>query len=581
MLLQTTVTTPFAIEHITFFMKYFIFLMVLFFATVSNAQKELPTDYFSDPLDIPMILSGSFGELRSNHFHSGLDIKTQQKEGFPVFAPADGYVKRIKVAHYGYGKALYIQHPNGYTTVYAHLQRYAGAIQKYVKDKQYAKESYEFEDFPKNTYLPVKKGEIIGYTGNSGSSGGPHLHFEIRDPGSRPMNPMLFGIEIPDTKIPLVNTVFAYPSSEGAHVNKNANRTKLRLIKQKDGSYKAEKISACGTIGFGVSTYDQQNGASNKNGVYSIETHYNGTQKFEVLFEKFSFAETRYLNRFIDYGYFKKNKSRVQKLFREENNPLSIIKQEDQSGYVTIEDGFSGDYTITITDYKGNTMRIVVPIEGKYEENPKPKNIEETEHYIYANEGTAITKGKFNIYIPAESLYENTYLDIETSGDTLQFHEDVVPIHKNITVSVDASNYTKEDLSTLFIARLNRRGEPRYNNTSRKGSKLTTRTRSFGQYALVSDTTAPTIKAVNFQDGKWISNNKTLKIRIDDDLSGIAKYRATVNGKYIVTEYNYKTDVLTYDFDDGIVTDSENNLKVIVVDNVGNSTTFEATFFRK
>ena len=200
---------------------------------------------------------------------------------------------------------------------------------------------------------------------------------------------------------------------------------------------------------------------------------------------------------------------------------------------------------------------------------------------MYANEGTSIKKGKFNIYIPSGSLYENVYLDIEASGDTLQFHEDVVPVHKNITISVDASNYNKEDLSKLFIARLSSRGTPYYNNTSRSGSKLTTRTRTFGTYTLATDTTPPKVGPVNFSDGKWVSKNKTLKIRIDDDLSGIANYRATVNGKYILTEYEHKTDVLTYDFDDGIVTDTENNLKLIVVDNVGNSTTFEATFFRK
>ena len=304
-------------------------------------------------------------------------------------------------------------------------------------------------------------------------------------------------------------------------------------------------------------------------------------EKYEILFEKFSFAETRFLNRFIDYGYFKTNKSRVQKLFREANNPLSIIKKEDESGYVSVEDGFSSDYIIEVTDYKGNSIKIVIPIEGKIDENPTPKNTQKTEHYVYAKEGTSIKKGKWNIYIPSESIYENAYLDIEASGDTLQFHEDVLPIHKNVTVSVDASNYKKEDLSKLFIARLSKKGSPIHSNTSVNGNKLTTRTRTFGTYTLVSDTTAPTVKAVNFAEGKWISKNKTLKMRIDDDLSGISTYRATVNGKYILTEYNYKTDVLTYDFDDGIVKDTENNLKLIVVDNVGNSTTFEATFFRK
>ncbi|NND87707.1 MAG: M23 family metallopeptidase, partial [Flavobacteriaceae bacterium] len=191
-------------------MKHLL-LLFIFIGTVGFAQSNLPTDYFSDPLEIPMILSGSFGELRSNHFHSGLDIKTQQREGIPVYAPADGYVSRIKVQHYGYGKALYLKHPNGYSTVYAHLSKYAGDIQEYVKDKQYANEKYELELYPDASILPVKKGEIIGYTGNSGSSGGPHLHYEIRDASSRPMNPMKFGVEIPDTKKPIINSVFAYP----------------------------------------------------------------------------------------------------------------------------------------------------------------------------------------------------------------------------------------------------------------------------------------------------------------------------------------------------------------------------------
>lgn len=562
-------------------MKHILFFFALVVTATIWAQNQVPTDYFSDPLDVPIILSGSFGELRSNHFHSGLDIKTQQREGLPVFAPADGYVKRIKVAHYGYGKALYIQHPNGYTTVYAHLQRYAHDIEDYVKEKQYDKETYEFEDFPEKTYLPVKKGEIIAYTGNSGSSGGPHLHFEIRDPGSRPMNPMLFGIEVPDTKTPLVNAVLAYPISDGAHVNNDANRTKLRLYRQSDGSYRTEKVTAHGKIGFGVSTNDQLNGASNKNGPYRIVSTYNGAEKFEVLFEKFSFAETRYLNRFIDYEYYQTDNNRVQKLFREENNPLSLITKEDDSGYVTIDDGFDGDYTIDISDFKGNTLQIVIPIEGKQNPDPRPKNTKETDHYVYSKQGTSISKGKFNVYIPANSLYENVYLDVEDKGDTLYFHEDVVPVHRNITITVDASNYATEDFSKLFIARLSSRGTPYYNNTSRKGKKLSTRTRTFGTYTILSDSTPPRVRPINFSDGKWISNNKTLKIGIDDDLSGISSYRATVNGKFILMEYNYKTDVLTYDFDDDVIKDSENNLKLIVVDNVGNSTTFEATFFRK
>ncbi len=561
-------------------MKKIVFLLLLFVGPVYS-QNDIPTDYFSNPIEIPLLLSGNFGELRSNHFHSGLDIKTQQREGIPIYAPADGFVSRIKISLFGYGKALYIKHPNGYSTVYAHLQKYAGIIQDYVKENQYQKESFTLELFPEVNQFPVKKGELIGYTGNTGGSGGPHLHFEIRDASSRPMNPMLFGIEIPDSKKPIINSVFAYPLSEDAQINQSQNPVKLRLILQKDGSYRAENITAFGKIGFGVSAHDQQNGASNKNGVYKIITYCNGKEKFEVNFEKFSFAETRYLNRYIDYEYFKNNRSRIQKLFRQPNNPLSIIDGEDEQGCVFIEDQLTSTYTIEVSDFKGNKIIILIPINGEKLEILNPRKDTKTDDFLFSDQANSITKGKFNVYIPANSLYENAYLNINAQGDTLKLHKDEIPLHKSIIVTADISNYEGVDKDKLFIGRLNYKGIPYYNKSQRKGNKISTYTKIFGSYVLVSDTTGPTIKPLNFSKDKWISKNKTLKIKVEDEVSGVSSYRATINGKFILMEYNYKKDVLTYDFDDNIIPESENNLKLIVVDNVGNNATFEATFFRK
>ena len=558
-----------------------IFLALFLLAFSAIGQNNISADYFSPPLDIPLILSGSFGELRNNHFHSGLDIKTQQREGIAVYAPADGYVKRIKLAHYGYGKALYIQHPNGYTTVYAHLKSYAGTIKDYVKNKQYEKETYEIELFPISTELVVAKGDIIGYTGNTGSSGGPHLHYEIRDASARPMNPLLFGLDITDTKKPNINSVFVYPKGSTAHANMSKNRSKLRLTRQKDGSFKSENVSALGKIGFGICSDDQQNGASNKNGIYEIKTTFNGEEKFDIRFEKFSFGESRYLNRYIDYEYFKKNKQRIQKLFREENNPLSIIHSEINNGYVTIEENLTSVYTIETIDYKGNKAIVHIPIKGVENIIKETAVKPDSKEYVYAKEVTSITKGKYTIYIPANSLYEDALLDIEVRGDTLMLHRDIVPIHKNITISVDASNYSNKDKETLYLGRLNFKGTPIHNSTYRKGEKLYAKTRTFGDYLLISDTTAPKTKALNFKPNTWISKNKTLEVKIVDDLSGIGTYKATLNGKFILMEYNFKKDVLTYNFSDGIINATKNNLKIIVKDNVGNSTTFEANFFRK
>jgi len=546
-----------------------------------QAQKTIDPNYFSNPLDIPMVLSGSFGELRSNHFHSGLDIKTQQRSGVPIYAPADGYVSRIKVGHYGYGKALYIKHPNGYSTVYAHLQRFETTIQDFVKQSQYKKERYEIELFPKENSLLVKKGDLIAYTGNSGSSGGPHLHYEIRDAYSRPMNPMLFGLEIPDTKDPSVTSVLAYPVSDDATVNQSSEPVKLRLIKQKDGSYKTEKISAYGKIGFGIAATDQQNGAYNKNGVYRIKTTYNGKPKIDIKFEKISFDETRYLNRYIDYTYFKEHKIKIQKLFRQTNNPLSIITQEDDNGFVNVADGFSSNYTIEIKDYQGNLVHITIPVIGKKDDIVVKKELPNDLQYIPSESSSTIQRGVFTVDFPKNALYQGSYLNIKTSGDTLHLHTDNIPVHKNISISMDISNYNALDKNKLYIARQAYKNTSYYTTTRREKNILTAKTRILGSYTLFMDTIAPTIKAANFTDGKWISNNKTLKIKIEDSHSGISSYRATLNGRFILMEYNYKKDVLTYDFNDNIITDTKNNLRLIVTDNVGNSTTFEAIFFRK
>ena len=181
----------------------FFLVLVCIHHTVFT-QVSYPKDYFVKPLDIPLILSGTFGELRSNHFHSGLDIKTQQREGLNVYASAEGYVSRIKISHWGYGKALYITHPNGYTTVYGHLKKFSPTIEAYVKRHQYEKEKFQIQLFPKEDELKVTKKQVVALSGNSGGSGGPHLHYEIRDANARPTNPMLFGIEIKDTKAPQI-----------------------------------------------------------------------------------------------------------------------------------------------------------------------------------------------------------------------------------------------------------------------------------------------------------------------------------------------------------------------------------------
>ncbi len=558
-----------------------IHFLFLFFSLSVIAQPQVPQEYFDNPLNIPLVLSGTFGELRSNHFHSGLDIKTQQRQGLDVLAAANGYVSRIKIQHYGYGKALYIQHPNGYTTVYGHLKNFSPEIEAYIKKRQYTNETYEIELFPEAGELKVSQNQLIAFSGNTGGSGGPHLHFEIRDGNQRPMNPKLFGIEIKDSRPPLVNSLFAYPLDDESHVNNSAKRQKVRLIPLQDGNFTTEKIEACGNIGFGVSTVDQLDGAPNKNGIYKIKTSVNGDHIFNLNFNRFSFSETRYLNQLIDYEYYINHRSRVQKLFVEAGNPLSLFENVVSEGKLEIKDSLDYNYNITITDFAGNKRIIRIPISGKYSGNIQPKEKVKTDYFVSANQAFSAEENGIDFYIPKNSLYNDTYLDIEFKSDTLKFHHDDTPIHKNITVGFDVSKYSEEDREKMYIARLGYGNKPLYNNTNKKAKRFTAKIRTFGQYTLASDVTPPKINPVNFNDGQWISSNNTLKVKISDDLSGIKNYRAVVNGKFILMEYEYKNNTLTHDFNDGVVTDTENNFKIIVTDNIGNSNTYEATFFRK
>lgn len=562
--------------------KYlFLLIIALLGFSYLQAQEDLPEDYFMSPLDIPMVLSGTFGELRNNHFHSGLDIKTQRKQGLKVVAAADGAVSRIKIAHYGYGKALYLTHPNGYVTVYAHLQKYGPTIEAYIKKQQYKKESFEIELFPNIDILTVTKGEVIGYSGNTGSSGGPHLHFEIRDRHSRPMNPLLFGIDILDTKRPKINRVMAYPLDENSAINQSSNPLELRLTQQPNGDFKAESIQAQGRIGFGISTIDQQDLAINKNGIYAIQTALNGQTNFEVQMDKFSFAETRYINRMIDYSFFQKKKSRIQKLFIEKNNPLSIYKNVYDNGELFITDSLSYEYNITVTDFKNNTTKINIPIAGKTDSIKIPKKIVSTDHYVYADQNYSFEEGKFTVYIPKDALYEDTFLNLKVSGDTLTMHDEGTPLHKNAVITYDISDYLPEDREKLYLGILNYKNEVYFSGARIKDDKLSCATRKLGTYSIGIDKTPPKISPQNFNNKKWMSKYRYLKIKIEDDKSGIKGYRATVNGKFILMEYDYKTKTLVHDFNDNAVTDTENNLKLIVTDNVGNSSTFEATFYRK
>lgn len=559
---------------------YLICLLTLVTLNLSG-QAEYPKDSFRSPLDIPLVLAGTFGELRSDHFHAGIDIKTQQRQGLPVYAIAEGTVTRIKVSHWGYGKALYMAHPNGYTSVYAHLQKFSPEIESYIKQIQYEKKSYEVEVFPQFGELSLNRGDLIAYTGNTGGSSGPHLHFEIRNSISeKPTNPLLYGLEVRDATSPTLRELFAYPLSSESQVNQSGNKKQIEFYRQPDGTYLAEQVYALGKIGFGVVAYDRQDLAANKNGIYSLTQTVNGKVYTDLNFEAFSFGETRYINTLIDYEHYCTHHERVQKCFKTKSNKLGIYNDLFNEGTIDVQDGFTYKVEIVLSDLAGNQTILIVPVKGEKQQLIEPAERKITENFLIAGKANNYSLGKASVYFPANTFYEDFYIDLENQSDTIKVHNNSVPAHKRFTLSFDISEYPEAELEKMFIARIDSRGRPNYVKTFKRDQTFTTRVRHLGTYRLVRDTIAPKIRPKNFKPRQWLTNYRYLRLQISDDLSGIKHYEASLNGEWILMEYEPKTSTITYNFDDKILDEKQCELKVVVTDNVGNTTTFNSSFYR-
>ncbi|WP_431242859.1 M23 family metallopeptidase [Flavobacterium sp. P21] len=556
-------------------MKFTLF--TLLFSHFIFAQSQYPKDYFRAPLDIPMQLSGNFGELRPNHFHAGFDLKTNQREGLNVYAVADGYISRIKISTFGNGKCIYITHPNGYTSVYGHLQTAVGAVQDYIQKTHYKEKAFEIEMFPKPDELPVTKGQLIALSGNTGSSEGPHLHFEIRDTKSEfVINPMFFGFDknIKDTKKPTLSSLYVYPLYNSV-VNQSKQPLMLNLVLQKDGTYLAGKVKTNGKIGFGINAVDTDDVSFNKNGVFNVSTFLNGNQNYNYQFNTYSFDEMRFINAFIDYPRYKKTSQRIQKLFMKTPYALSIIKTDSVRGIISARPNLASTYRIEVSDYSGNMNSITVPVEYDAETPLIPEEPITSKYFVRYNKDTNFEKDNMSVFFPAGTFYEDFNLNFDVKNNKIYIHEDVIPVHSNFTITIKDDTYDEALRDKLFIGR-----SGSYNATSRKGDVFTAKSKTLGQFGLVLDTIAPKISIAKPIQGKWISDVKKIQLTISDAGSGIKSYNGYLNGNWILFEYDNKTRKITHTFEDAFLLEGENNLKIEVADNVGNIGFFETNFFR-
>ncbi|RLD41800.1 MAG: hypothetical protein DRI86_12795 [Bacteroidetes bacterium] len=549
-----------------------ILLSMFLFRNNGEAQQKYPQDYFRSPLNIPLVLAGSFGELRGGHFHSGIDIKTQGAIGKKVFATADGYISRIKVSPWGYGNALYIKHPNGYTSVYAHLNRYMDTIAQMIISKQYRTKSFAVEIFPKAGSIKVKQSQVIAYTGNSGSSGGPHLHFEIRNSAEEPINPLLFGIKIADHQYPSIRKFRIYNLFENKSTKYNEypilQKSKIVKLKTNDTLLiRSDKFYIA------VEGFDRWDAAVNKNGYYKLSYFFDDTLFFQFIADKLVFNQKRYINTYIDYSEYIKNKVRFQRSYIEKNTKLRNTKNNINNGIISLTDNNIHKLTIIAEDYNG--QKSILKVVVKKGEPYKAKELSGA--FFDWKHNNTYENSEMRVEIPLGAFYSNQLFWVNSKNNEysnysklIEIYDIGVPLHKyySLRIKLD-TNVIVKDKSKLCILSLNTKKQLIYEGGKYKNGFIETKTRSFGNYFIGIDTIAPIIKQQNVYNNKNITRQRSIDFKITDDISGIDKYKATLDEKWILLKYDPKKNRLYYEIDKHFSA-GKHKFKITVWDSRGN-----------
>lgn len=558
-------------------MKVKILIFFLLLCSCMYSQTESFPQY-PNPVKIPVYLSATFAEIRTNAFHAGVDIRTQGVEGKEVFAVADGYISRIGVSPFGYGKVLYITHDDGFTSVYAHLSKFNKKIGEYVKMKQYEDKSFSQNILLEEDVFPVKRGDFLGFTGNSGGSGGPHLHYEIRYTDTQePVNPLFFGLKIKDNIKPCIKGLAIYPL-ENSIVN--GSNSPLYTYSIEDLQFEVG-----GDIAFGINVFDQADGSNNKNGPYSIELFADDNLIFCIASYKYSYSETRYVNSLIDYSYFINNKERFIRTEIDELNKLSVYNVK--KGIVTINKGDTLMMKYVVKDYNNNVSILPFTLIGVESHEIEQNNILPNLSYnIFDGKSCDIKLNGFEVHIPKNVFYRDMTLSV-TKIDTIQnifsdyayrLGSNEIPLHKKIKIRIKVAEEFVDD-TLLYVAAVDKNGKLSYLGNKYNDDFIEAQTNVLGTYLIAKDDIKPTIKPLNFKSGGTITENWSLRLEIEDNESGIDKYEMLVNDEWVLAEYDAKNNLLIYQIDNHIKK-GHNALEVIVTDMLGNKCVYSTTLQR-
>jgi len=533
---------------------------------------------FHPPVKIPMYLSGNFGEIRSDHFHSGIDIKTQGTTGHRVSSVEEGYISRIKVQANGYGKSIYISHPNGYTSVYGHLDRYRDDIAAYVERMQYKKKSHTVDLYMDKSTFPLEKGEFIAYSGNTGSSSGPHLHFEIRSTANQhPTNVLSYNFDIKDQRAPRFHSLFLYPINNSSQINGKAERFSSKIVRDQ-GIYTVPygtTLEASGTLGISVEVFDYLDGASNRCGIHTLEMYVDNDLSYSHVMDEFAFSETRYINAHIDYKERSTSGKKAHRLHRLPNDRLRIYNPALKNKALQVEADRNYRIRIVASDVAGNSSTLEFTLKGS-EGTSIDHNAEKDDiTHMYYTEVNSFEEGPVKLEIPANSLYQDLDFSLQSSppafGSLTPFYQVAtsgVPVHKAYTLSIESPDLDPSLHKRLLLISHDNKGKVVSAGGEYKDGHVVAKLRKFGTFAVAVDTIAPQITPLG-----------NMRFIISDELSGIAKYEGYIDNQWALFEYDPKNSLLVYHLDeDRISKEVDHELELYISDEKGNVNLLHTTF---
>ncbi len=571
-----------------------IFKIIIFLFTglssIAQPLEKIDPNYYGAPMKIPFFLSGNFAELRTNHFHGGIDIKTQGRTGLPVYAAAEGNIERIVVSPSGYGNALYIGHPNGTTTLYGHLQSFAPQIENYIRKIQYEKETFAIDHSVPADTLKVKKGEQIAKSGNTGSSGGPHLHFEIRKVKDQTMmlNPLQFNMPVKDKTKPVIQALMVYPVSDDAGVSGKQLPQRFETILN-GNAYQLkvnQPVPVWGKIGFGVQAIDLLDGSLNHCGIYSLKLSIDDELVYSFTMDHFAIEESKYINSHIDYEQAIRSKRRLYRTWIGPGNKLNIYDKNEKGGIFKATDGKLHEVKYEITDTYGNATSLSFKIQSREatftKPEPKGEQFKFNRNNLIRNDDIEFTVPEGALYNDVEFLYEKKPANQKFYSPVYKLHNAYVPLHFACPLRIKAVNLPEKLQSKVMLAQVDPATGQIFSATGKfVDGWVEGNIRVLGNYALAVDTVAPKIVPLSIANKKTLTETNRIRFTITDNLSGIETIRGTINCQWVLFEYDLKNKLISYTFDKSRIQLGKNHeLNLTVTDFKDNTSTYKANFYK-